>query len=379
MTTAQRAVVSTLAIALAAWTGLRAQEQPGPRRTGRVLILQNEHALEGDIERSGDQYHIRRPAGELWIPVENVLCLCASWEDAFRLLSRQANLHDPDERVRLARWCEYNGLHAQALTEAAAAVRLRPEHAAAKQLLARLQQRNAEAGKKPAPAQSAPGEGTEAAVSAVDLCSESMAAFTTRVHPILMNTCATCHATGHGGNFRLTRCTDATLNRRGLHQNLAAVLAQVDLEHPALSPLLYKAVSPHGGAQHAPVAGRQSVPFQTLAGWVEMTLATNPHLARAMGRAPREPPALGQSARKPAGEPVGTVSGPRLVSQERPGAAAQVSFAVPPPESLPASVPAAATPLGPPPQAEQAELKGPWAPRDFCDPEIFNRMRSPQP
>jgi hypothetical protein len=375
MTTTNRLGVCALAVCLAAWAALRAQERPARPVVGHVLILKNERALEGEIERCGDQYHIRRPAGELWIPEGQVLWLCRSWEEALATMARQANLHDPDERVRLARWCEYNGLHAQALAEASAAVRLRPDHAAAKHLLARLQNTSA---KSSPPALAALGAGPEVAVPAVDLSSESLAAFTSRVQPILMNTCASCHATGRGGNFRLTRCTDATLNRRGLHQNLAAVLAQVDLDNPALSPLLYKSVSPHGGAAHPPLPGRQSVPFQSLESWVDTLLANNPHLPKVLGRGRKEgpAPALGESAVAPAkaaGEPVGIASGPRLVSQER-SASARESFAAPP-AVLPPEVPASATPLGPP----RPEGTGPWVPRDFCDPEIFNRMSSPQP
>src|SRR5262249_33529513 len=136
------------------------------------------------------------------------------------------------------------------------------------------------------------------------------------IQPILMNTCAGCHASGRGGDFKLTRCYDATVNRRGLHQNLAAVLAQVDLERPATSPLLYKAVSAHGGAAQAPLPGRQAQPFRTLQEWAEQVIANNPHLrkdllaGRAAAPASRPPasaapaPAQATPAPQPAQTPV---------------------------------------------------------------------------
>src|SRR5205823_9860367 len=111
-----------------------------------------------------------------------------------------------------------------------------------------------------------------------DLNAESLALFTSRVQPILMNACASCHATGRGGKFKLVRCYDATVNRRGLYQNLAAVLLQIDLDEPGISPLLYKAFSAHGGPAKAPLGGRQSPPYQTLEEWVGMVVANNPHL-----------------------------------------------------------------------------------------------------
>src|SRR5437764_13951825 len=76
-----------------------------PPVKGRVLLLQNERIFEGDIEKIGAQYRLRGPAGgETWVPAERVMRLCASREVAYHYLRTQANLDDPDERVRLAKW-----------------------------------------------------------------------------------------------------------------------------------------------------------------------------------------------------------------------------------------------------------------------------------
>src|SRR5262249_51185293 len=142
------------------------------------------------------QYRVRQTSGEICLPADKALCLCASWDEAFHLLCKQANMRDPDERVRLARWCQQNGLHAQALTEVQAALRMRADHPAAKALLIVLQSAAAQP-----PAASAPTQARETAppVAMVDLSSESLSMFTSRVQPILMNTCVSCHATGRGG------------------------------------------------------------------------------------------------------------------------------------------------------------------------------------
>src|SRR5262249_55917330 len=115
--------------------------------------------------------------------------------------------------------------------------------------------------------------------SPVDLSTESLALFATRVQPILMNACANCHATGRGGSFKLTRTyQDLGPNRRATQQNLTAVLAQVNLNQPQMSPLLSKAVSQHGDMTQPPLKGRQAVAYHSLEEWVEKTLADNPHL-----------------------------------------------------------------------------------------------------
>src|SRR5262245_47749610 len=117
MTRTSRLFVWALAALAPAGADLRAQDRPPPRAAGRVLILQNHRTLEGDIERAGDHYVIHRGVAEVIVPEGEALCLCADWDEAYALMGRQANLRDPDERVRLAKWCQMNGLHAKALEE----------------------------------------------------------------------------------------------------------------------------------------------------------------------------------------------------------------------------------------------------------------------
>src|SRR6185369_11214354 len=74
---------------------------PGAR-TGKVLVLEHGRTLEGDIERVGDQYRVRRLVGETWVPGKEVQYLCQTMEEAHTYLQSRANLQDPDERLRLA-------------------------------------------------------------------------------------------------------------------------------------------------------------------------------------------------------------------------------------------------------------------------------------
>ena len=85
---------------LAIWlTGVVCLAEPAV--TGRVLILDNDRVLEGEIERVGDQYRIRRPSGETWLPASKAQALCYSLEEGYICLRERANLDDPDERLRL--------------------------------------------------------------------------------------------------------------------------------------------------------------------------------------------------------------------------------------------------------------------------------------
>ncbi len=277
MNTSFPLLLCAAAVAALAGAALRAADLPPPPTSGKVLVLDNEHTLEGDIARVGDQYRVRRPSGaETWLPAAKALRLCASLEDAYAYLQGRTNLRDPDERLRLAEWCHLHGLRQQALDEVTAAVALRPEHAPSQRLLARLQQIAAAAPSAPAPtgAEADPPEPPP-----VELSAEAMCVFSTKVQPILMNACATCHATGKGGAFKLTRAyDDVGVSRRTVQQNVAAVLGQVNLERPPGSPLLTKAVTAHGSLTKAPLQGQQAAAFRTLEDWVRLTVEGNPQL-----------------------------------------------------------------------------------------------------
>src|SRR5262245_41999916 len=129
MITKNRLLLCAFVLAAPVWLVLRAADTVKPRSTGRVIVLDNERTLEGDIERQGDQYRIRRAVGETWVPGDKVLRLCATREEAYLYLRSRANLGDPDERLRLAQWCQLNALREQAIAEVTAAVELRPNHA----------------------------------------------------------------------------------------------------------------------------------------------------------------------------------------------------------------------------------------------------------
>src|SRR5262245_15412 len=255
---------------------------PGKAETGKVLVLDNDRTLEGDIERVGDQYRVRRTVGVTWVPADRVAGLCASKEEALAFLRRRTNLNDPDERLRLARWCHLQGLRDQALIEIKVAVELRPDHAESKRLLQYLEQsiRYAEETAKTSPPPkklSTPAHASES--PAIDLNAEAVGLFATRVQPILMNACARCHLAEGAGAFQLQRAYfDGMTNRKAMQQNLAAVLTQLNLRQPDFSPLLVKAVSAHGPTGEAPLQGRQAEAFRTLENWVRLTVANNPRL-----------------------------------------------------------------------------------------------------
>jgi hypothetical protein len=341
---------ATLPFLLTSLLALPGPVHAGPAPAGKVLVLENENTMEGDVTRVGDQYRVRRSVGETWVPAAQVACVCGSIEEAYQFVRGRANLHDADERLRLAQWCRTHGLHAQAVVEVRAAVGLRPGHAETRRILAVLEQ---SAPARPARAPSRPGV-PEGPAPEADVTGECLGVFATRVQPVLMNACAHCHTPAYAGPFKLVRCYETGVgNRRSVQQNLAAVLAQVNFAQPQSSPLLTRALSDHGKVGQAPLRGRQATAYRTLEDWVRRTVEDNPQLRQAPATAAAAPPgalrqaaAFGEDAARPATPPAATVPAPAV----SPGT---------PPRAAPSTPAPAAAP-------------------DPFDPEEFNRLAHPE-
>jgi hypothetical protein len=391
-----------LALSLAIASAVRGQGPVSTRTEGQVLLLKNEHAIEGKIQGLNGQYRIERMGGELWLPADRALRLCANWQEAHAVMQSRANLEDPDERVRLAKWCHLNGLHALAVQEARAALVIRPGDSQARQLLTiaeRAANQPDDSNPSTHDANSIPPPPSN------DLSSDSVAMFVTKVQPILMNTCASCHSGDQGGSFKLYRTYGITTgNQRSTQNNVAAVLKQINLEKPEYSALLYKAASRHGPAAQAPLQ-RDSIPYRLLEEWVNMTLKSNPYLrvlpqlaaggtapapvqqaVFASDNAPAANSGLAPFATNPPRPLPKSVTEAPLLADNSGGDQVPMVFGKPSvqPESVqPASITFPATAQPAPPEPRNVFAPAPklepaaGQPVDEFDPEIFNQQMFP--
>jgi hypothetical protein len=332
--------------------------------TGKILVLENENLLEGDIERVGDQYRVRRTIGETWLEAERVLCLCNTREEAYLFVRSRANLRDADERLRLARWCRMNNLRDQAITEIRAAAELRPDNAETRRMLAALEQQAAAATTPPHPTAAVP---IAPAAAPVDVTDDCLSLFAMKVQPILMNVCANCHTPLHEGAFRLLRCDEGGLaNRRTVQQNLAVVIAQINPAQPQASPLLTKSISAHGSTTQAPLHARQIAAYRTLEDWVRRTLENNPHLRG---------PADAQAPLSPIPMPPATAAVRPARGDSAWGTLTQATPNLQPPATPgvnPQRIPPAGQPVGAAGSNPAATAADPF------DPEEFNRLAHPE-
>jgi hypothetical protein len=258
---------------------LHAQDAAEKPATGTVLLLKNGQVMEGDIEKVGTQMRVRRGASEVWINADLSARLCADWDDAYVFMQTLIKADSAGDQVRLARWCNMHHMNDKALTHAKIALDLQPDHAGARQIVTLLERSQREPGAKQAPVSISTPASTSAKSSEsafLDVTAETSIAFTAKVQPILMNTCACCHANGGGGKFVLERVSEGGQKVASL-RNLAAVLNYIDMDRPSISPLLVKAVSPHGSGT-PPIKDRSAKPFIALKDWLDLTIARNPQL-----------------------------------------------------------------------------------------------------
>lgn len=219
---------------------------PAEKRSG-VLVLHTLDVAEGVINTENGVYRVRTADGEFVIPVSNVLFECGSREEAYLLLKPRVLPNNPADHVSLAKWCVRNHLLEDARTEMQAAVKLSPNNMEYRYLL-----KQAEELLDP---YRTPGDfdGTrpdrfdlsEAMLQRVEplggMTRQQAREFTSRVQPILLNSCATARCHREGSREQLSFSLKPLNRYQSLattKQNFEQIFAQIDQQHPENSPLL---------------------------------------------------------------------------------------------------------------------------------------------
>lgn len=98
--------------------------------------------------------------------------------------------------------------------------------------------------------------------------SASSKIFATRIHPILMNACMSCHGKNdYAGAFKLKRLEEGYENAAGVEQNLRATVKQLDRVNSGSSLLLVKSLEAHGKMKVAPFGSKAHPAYKNLELW----------------------------------------------------------------------------------------------------------------
>ena len=211
-----------------------APERPA---TPSVLLQTNGRLLRGKVVENDDAYVVQMRGGEIRVPKYQAIRAFDSIEAVYQYKVTQVPENDPDEHLKLARWCLSQNLRPQAMTELKKVVELSPSSTEAKSMLTAMETSQA----RPMPARPPVDPGV--VQTAADMADPIRAArpaneinpallmrarrelgvtglpvifdlpapvavkradlFARNVHPILQAACARCHNERHDGEFQL--------------------------------------------------------------------------------------------------------------------------------------------------------------------------------
>ncbi len=246
-------------------------------RPQNVIVLRDGRVLQGAIEDRPGGYLVEVANGSVIVPFEQVRLTAVSLLDAYEKLRRGMEQPNAADLVALARWCAAHRLYGAARDELTAALRLEPERQEARDLLVEISKvgqldRDAES---PAPPLRRTSDGFQSGSveSLGGLAPETARDFVSKVQPLVMNRCgsAGCHGAAGSSSFRLMPVRLGSSGHRVYtERNLSAVLALVDHQQPAQSPLLLAANGERPDSHHTVPAGpRAADQFRLLQTWVQ--------------------------------------------------------------------------------------------------------------
>ena len=262
-----------------------------------VHMLSDGRVLKGFLsERDETHYSIRQKFGRFDFPKADLVMSFGSLHDLYRYRLNQFPESDPDEHLKLARWCLKEKMMDEARAELEAVVKYAPKDRIAQAMIEKLDadaervasNRDADvvrtsldpASASPPPAldpvaiQAAKRELGVGDVPVIfdlppPLAVKRAQEFSTIIHPILQNKCASCHNERFNGAFRLIEIRGGrSIRGDELRVNLDATLQLIDPERLEKSDLLTSLLMPHKSLRRSILGGQNDPYYQIISTWV---------------------------------------------------------------------------------------------------------------
>lgn len=262
-----------------------------PSDEPRMVLLRGGRTVQGVVTKNGENYIVRKPTGEMFLPATQVLHIASDLRGLYRQLrDTLPGESPPDEHFALAKWCLEKQLLSESRLELVEVLRHDSTREDARRMIARLDDvlDPADQPRAPTPIDAEKAilrarYGVSDLQSLGGLTREQSRVFSTRVLPILLNNCSTagCHG-GDASTFRLERLPVSESGRKlAVTRNLERVLGQLDRRQPSASLLLSASAGPHARAGRVVIPGpKGDEQLRTVRKWVES-------LADTSGRNPR--------------------------------------------------------------------------------------------
>lgn len=270
----------------------RQVSSPASSPSSAVLLLSDGRMLQGTVLETELGYSLKWKGGTIPIRKSQVEKMAATIDEIYKYKVEQLPDRDPDEQLKLAKWCLTNKLNRQAKTHLQAILAMSKGDAEVEAMLTMVQSEEdratyrdsavmqtkaevVEPGEMPTlPIKQARGLAAPSLPRIFDLPAalavKRADEFDRRIHPLLQKHCAQCHNEQYDGLFQLIQIKskrDWTLEV--FRVNLDATLRLVDREDPSKSELLASALRPHGPKNQSVFVGSNDPAYRYLANWVQ--------------------------------------------------------------------------------------------------------------
>lgn len=246
------------------WSSLGVAQMPA---VYRAILLDDFSIVEGHTLHVGTIFRVTDGERTRTLSQNHVLFEAANREEVYQFVLGKMDVTTVAGAAQMAAWCDKNAMYDRAIGHARSVLASNPNDAVLLESIRKLEAKAARvAVKKPAvPAtQTAPTLPVNE-----DLSTEATLSFGTKVQPLLMNVCASCHAQKTDVSaFKLSRVREGYIDAEATATNRKVTANQISRANPAGSPLLEMMVTAHGGQKLAAVPNRTHPAYRNLEAWV---------------------------------------------------------------------------------------------------------------
>lgn len=233
----------------------------------RAILLDDFSIVEGHTLHVGTIFRVTDGDRTRTLSQNHVLFEAANVDEVYQFVLGKMDVTTVAGAAQMAAWCDKNAMYDRAIGHARSVLASNPNDPMVLDSIRKLEAKAARVvAKKPAVRAT---QTTPILPINEDLSTEATLSFGTKVQPLLMNLCASCHSQKTDASaFQLSRVREGYINAEATATNRKVVANQISRANPAGSPLLEMLVTAHGGQKLAAVANRNHPAYRNLEAWV---------------------------------------------------------------------------------------------------------------
>lgn len=254
-------------LSLAAWLALSSLGVAQMPAVHRAILLDDFSIVEGHTLHVGTIFRVTDGERTRTLSQNHVLFEAANVEEVYQFVLGKMDVTTVAGAAQMAAWCDKNAMYDRAIGHARSVLASSPNDAVLLESIRKLEVKASRVVVKKPALQAT--QATAALPANEDLSTEATLSFGTKVQPLLMNLCASCHTQKTDESaFKLQRVREGYSDAEATATNRKVVAKHISRANPSASPLLEMLVKSHGGQKFAAVANRNHPAYRNLEAWV---------------------------------------------------------------------------------------------------------------